>query len=210
MRRFHQRTLFETTYCGIPTRKNPLDMWVYQELIWKTQPDYIVEIGTYNGGSALALAHLLDQIGKGEVITLDIMTYTIPRIVYDHPRVTIIEGDATTKDIFEQVSQQVMCHNGFTTERSRVLVIEDSAHTLDNTLKVLECYSPLLSEGDYFIVEDSILGNGLSEPPDGKGPMPAIEQFLEKNPNFEQKEELESFGLTFNPRGFLQRVVSTA
>ena len=48
--KFHLNVLHDTTYFGIQTRKNPLDLWIYQQLIFAIQPDYIIEIGTYRGG----------------------------------------------------------------------------------------------------------------------------------------------------------------
>src|SRR4029434_3025793 len=47
--------------------KCPLDLWVYQELLVRTQPDFVVETGTYFGGTALYFAMLLDHIGHGRV-----------------------------------------------------------------------------------------------------------------------------------------------
>ena len=37
------RIIDRTTYFGIRTLKNPLDFWVYQELIFAQQPDVVVE-----------------------------------------------------------------------------------------------------------------------------------------------------------------------
>lgn len=70
--RIQQRIMGETSYFGVKTLKNPLDYWVYQEIIYAAQPDVIIEIGTNWGGSTLALAHLLDLVGKGRVIGIDI------------------------------------------------------------------------------------------------------------------------------------------
>ncbi len=203
---FHRRVVYDTTYFGISTRKNPLDFWVYQELIHRLKPDYVIEIGTFYGGSALALAHLLEKEGKGKVITVDIMTYTVPRSVKEHPQIDVIEGDATKDDVFEQVRSLVQDHHGYTTTRSRVMVIEDSAHTKQNTLAVLRRYSTLLGVGDYFVIEDSILGHGLPDATDKLGPLAAIEEFLEEHTNFAADRSLESFLLTFNPKGYLKKI----
>ena len=32
-----------TNWLGVPTQKCPFDLWIYQELIFKTKPDYIIE-----------------------------------------------------------------------------------------------------------------------------------------------------------------------
>jgi len=43
-----------------------------QELIWKTRPDVIVECGLAHGGSALYYALLLELMGKGTAVGLDV------------------------------------------------------------------------------------------------------------------------------------------
>ncbi|MCA3218191.1 MAG: hypothetical protein ING59_06470 [Burkholderiales bacterium] len=38
---------------GVPALKCPLDLWVYQELLFRLRPGLIVETGTRHGGTAL-------------------------------------------------------------------------------------------------------------------------------------------------------------
>ena len=45
-----------TTYFGIRALKSPLDFWIYQEILFETRPDFVIEIGNCCGGSTLALA----------------------------------------------------------------------------------------------------------------------------------------------------------
>src|SRR5262249_54612275 len=127
-----QRIVQGSTYHGIPTLKSPLDFWIYQEILWETRPDFIVEIGNFHGGSALALAHTCDALGKGNVIGVDTIHENIHPRVKEHPRITLLTGDAG--EMYPAVERML---NGSTD----VVVIEDSAHTYDNTLKVLESYS---------------------------------------------------------------------
>ena len=54
----------EAHWMGVRSLKNPLDAWVYQEIIWETKPEVIVELGSRFGGSTLFLAQLLDIIGE--------------------------------------------------------------------------------------------------------------------------------------------------
>ena len=58
-----------------------------------------------------------------------------------------------------------------------VLIIEDSSHTYENTLNVLQSNSSLVKPGGYFIVEDSICHHGLEVGPK-PGPYEAIQEFL--------------------------------
>lgn len=191
-----ERSLTRSTYFGIPAVKSPLDFWIYREIIFEQKPDVIIEIGTHCGGSTLALAHICDNMGNGNVISLDISHNKVPRLVRDHPRILLIEGDACQS--FNEVK-------GWIPENGKVLIIEDSAHTFDNTIKVLMTYSPLIKPGGYFIVEDSICNHGLFTGP-SPGPYEAIEAFLEMNPDFESDRSKESFLITWNPKGYLKRV----
>jgi cephalosporin hydroxylase len=190
------RIIKHTTYFGVPALKNPLDFWVYQELLHKQRPDFIIEIGNYNGGSTLALAHLCDLFGHGRVIGLDISHKNVPEIVRAHPRITLLEGDACA--MFDQVRQLIA-------PAENVFIIEDSSHTYENTLNVLRTYHALIPWGGYFIVEDGICHHGLEVGP-APGPYEAIETFIAENPNFVIDREQENFLITWNPKGFLQRI----
>lgn len=184
-----------TTYFGVPTQKNPLDLWVYQELLTARPPDVIVEIGNKYGGSALALAHLCDLVGKGRVIAIDIDHALLYPAAKAHPRIQFMEGDACA--LADQVKDRIP-------HGADVLIIEDSSHTYQNTLDVLRSYSPLILSGGYFIVEDSICHHGLNIGP-APGPFEAAEDFVAENQNFEIDRSKESFLITWNPKGFLRR-----
>src|SRR5689334_5207843 len=68
----HELTWDQTTWLGVPIEKNPLDLQIFQEIIYEVQPDVIVEAGTADGGSALFMATILEMLQKGKVITIDI------------------------------------------------------------------------------------------------------------------------------------------
>src|SRR5215471_1009111 len=80
----------ETWWLGTQTLKNPLDLWIYQEILAETRPELIVETGTYAGGSARYLASICELLGRGEVVSIDV------RPVSDdyppHPRITYLGG----------------------------------------------------------------------------------------------------------------------
>lgn len=189
------RCTTQTTYFGIETLQNPLDFWVYREIIFEQRPDVIIEIGTWFGGTTLALAHICDNMGHGRIIGID-PVHKESGLVRDHPRITLIGGEAC--EFFGKVKELI-------SKDDNVLIIEDSAHTFDNTLKVLNIYSVLIKPGGYFIVEDSICNHGLFTGP-SPGPYEAIEAFLEINSDFESDRSRESFLITWNPKGYLKRV----
>jgi len=190
-----ERIMHKTTWMGVSAYKHPYDFWVYQEIIYEQHPDFIIEVGNAKGGTLLALAHLCDIIGKGQVIGIDINHKLIAEKVRKHPRIILLEGDAC--EIFEKVKEII---NGF----SNILVIEDSSHTYENTLRILRTYSSLIPAGGSFIVEDSICHHGLDVGP-YPGPYEAVETFLSENPDFEADREKESFIITWNPKGYLRK-----
>lgn len=189
------RIMTQTTYFGVKALQSPTDYWVYQEIVFETRPDVIIEIGNASGGSTLALAHLCDLLGRGRVIGIDLSHRNVSERVKEHPRVTFIEGDAC--ESFARVSPLI-------SRDERVLVIEDSSHTYDNTLNILRVYSPLVKPGDYFIVEDGICHHGLSLGP-RPGPYEAVEAFLKEDRDFKLDRDRESFLITWNPKGYLRR-----
>jgi cephalosporin hydroxylase len=189
------RIMNQTTYLGVKALMNPLDHWVYQELIYETQPDIIIEIGNASGGSTLSLAHICDILGRGKIIGIDISHESVPEHVKNHCRITFIEGDAC---------QCLVDAAKLISANDKVLIIEDSSHTYQNTLNILRTYSVLLKPGDYFIVEDGICHHGLSVGPK-PGPYEAIEAFLKENGDFEIDRSRESFLITWNPKGYLRR-----
>ena len=189
------RIMNHTTYFGVRAYKCPIDHWIYQEIIVETKPDVILEIGNAHGGGLLALAHLCDLLGASRVIGVDLSHALVPEQVRSHPRITLVEGDAC---------QSFRGVQGMIAADERVLVIEDSSHTYENTLNVLRTYSTLVKPGDYFIVEDSNCHHGLVVGPK-PGPYEAIETFLGENPDFVSDRSRESFLITWNPKGYLKR-----
>ena len=197
---YHERHIaFNQCYwIGVRALKNPLDMWVYQEIIYEIKPDIVIEIGSAEGGSALYFAHLLDILGNGSVISID-----IDRSNYHlkHHRIVTITGDSSSPETIKQVQKH--CDGRST------LVIHDGDHTREKVLKDLNLYSKFVSLNSYFIVEDGIIdlfkpGDGIGSPNDG--PLKAIEEFLGKNPNFVIDKERERYLLTYNPNGYLKRI----
>jgi len=195
----HRNIIFDKCYwMGVRAMKNPLDAWIYQEIIYEVKPDIIIEIGSAEGGSTLYFANLLDLLGKGIVISID-----IDRTKYhiEHGRITIITGNSSSPDIISKVSN--LC-NG-----KCVLVVHDGDHRKESVLKDLRPYSTLVSVNSYFIVEDGVAdlfqagdGIGMFE----EGPLKAIEEFLVENHNFIVDKERERYILTYNPKGFLKRI----
>ncbi|MDP9097462.1 MAG: hypothetical protein M3N48_00515, partial [Verrucomicrobiota bacterium] len=64
--RYQQKLVFEhVRYRGVPTWKNVLDLWIYQEIIWENGVEVVIEIGARHGGTTLWLSDLLRNF-RGE------------------------------------------------------------------------------------------------------------------------------------------------
>jgi cephalosporin hydroxylase len=185
----------KATWMGTQALKNPLDLWVYQEIIVETRPELIVETGTYRGGSAHYLASICDLLGAGEVVSIDIEP---TRDDYpQHPRITYLaDRSSTHPDVLEEVRVRA--------GGRRTLVILDSDHSQAHVEAELGAYAPFVPVGCYLIVEDSNIGQIRKDLM--PGPLQAVETFLAKNDEFEIDREREKFLITFNPNGFLRRV----
>jgi cephalosporin hydroxylase len=185
----------QATWLGSQALKNPLDLWVYQEIMAETRPDVVVETGTYRGGSAHFLASVCDLLGSGEVVSIDIepLREDYPQ----HPRITYLAGRSSTDaGVLAEVSERV--------EGRRTLIVLDSDHSQGHVEAELDAYAPLVPVGCYLIVEDSNIGQIRKDLM--PGPRQAIETFLAGRSDFEIDREREKFLITFNPSGYLRRV----
>lgn len=185
----------QVTYRGVKTMRCPFDYVIYQMIISELQPDLIIEIGTNQGGGTLYLADLLALNGSGVVHTIDIVNIAHP-LLAGHPRISMFTEGWQGYNLAEA--------HGF----ERVLVIEDSTHLYLDTLQVLRKFSPLVSPGSYFIVEDGIINAlGMRRAYQG-GPLRAINAFLAHNRDFViDRRWCDLFGknATFNVNGYLRR-----
>jgi cephalosporin hydroxylase len=182
------------SWFGHTLLKCPLDLWVYQELLVRTRPDFVIETGTLAGGSALYFAMLFDLIGHGKVITIDINARPeLPQ----HPRITYITGSS--------IDGQVSANVSTTVGDERAMVILDSDHTAPHVYAEMVAYSALVKKGDYLIVEDTNVDGYPAIPDFGPGPMEAVDRFLAENPDFVIDRRCERFLMTLNPRGYLRR-----
>jgi cephalosporin hydroxylase len=186
---------------GILTEQNPNDVWITQEIIVETQPDFIIETGTLCGGSATVWSTILEQVNpEGRVITIDIMDQAqqarqLP-IVQKH--VDFLHGSSTATRIVDDVKNRV--------KGKKVLVILDSAHNKQHVLDELAAYAPLVTVGSYLIVQDTNLNGNPVSPTFGPGPMEALEEFLASNRDFEPDMERERLMFTMHPKGYLKRI----
>lgn len=190
------KTFVDTFWMGIPILKCPLDMWIYQEMIYTLRPDLIIETGTAGGGSALYYASLFDLLGHGEVVTIDIeKNDKRPQ----HKRIQYIHGSSTAPEIVEKVRDLAK-------SKTNIMVILDSDHSMKHVLEELRLYHSFVTKGNYLIVEDSNVYGHPVFLEHGPGPMEALKEFLKTQKGFEIDRTKEKFYMTFNPSGYLRKL----
>jgi cephalosporin hydroxylase len=193
---FYAEAQFSTRWLGVPIGKIPLDTWVYQEVLWDTNPDVILEMGTFKGGSALYFASICDLLGHGRVITVDIDKQpNLPK----HPRITYLNGSSTSTDIVRQIKALIK-------PGEKVMVSLDSDHHKEHVLNELRIYSKMVTVGQYLVVEDTDINGHPVFPQFGPGPAEALADFLKENSDFQPDLAREKFLVSFYPGGWLRRI----
>jgi cephalosporin hydroxylase len=198
-------------WMGRPVIQFPQDMLAMQEIIWRVQPDLIVETGIAHGGSLVYYASMLQLLGNGgRVLGIDIDIRAHNREALDahpmRPHIDMIEGSSIAEDVIAEVGRRA---SGCKT----VLVALDSNHTHEHVRAELDAYAPLVTQGSYLVVFDTVIED---MPPDmypdrpwdrGDNPRTAVDEFLHETEEFEVDQRIEDkLLITVSPGGYLRRV----
>lgn len=203
-------------WLGRPIIQYPQDILAMQEMIWKVQPDLIIETGIAHGGSLIFSASMLELNAicggcqDAEVLGLDIDIRTHNREAIEaHPmfkRISMIQGSSIAPEIIEQVKDKAA-------GKQKILVCLDSNHTHDHVLAELEAYAPLTSVGSYCVVFDTLIedlpDDMFGDRPWGVGnnPKTAVWEYLKSHPEFEIDKSIEhKLLITVAPDGYLKRI----
>jgi len=186
----------QITWLGNPIWQNILDLWTIQETIAEIRPDLLIECGTNRGGSSLFFAHLMDLLGRGSIVTIDVERLHS----LSHPRVSYLIGSSTATEILDEVGRRVAASPG------PVLVILDSDHSQAHVAVELAAYAPLVTVGSYCLVQDGVIDKLPIMKGARPGPLPAIDEFVASHPEFEvDRERCERFLISHHPHGWLRR-----
>jgi len=202
---------YNFSWMGRPIIQYPQDMVAMQELIWQIKPDLIIETGIAHGGSLIYYASLLELIGHGEVLGIDIDIREHNRVeIENHPmkkRISMIQGSAIDLNIVARVAE-------FAKNKSKIMVCLDSNHTHEHVLAELELYAPFVTIDSYLVVFDTIVehlpeGYFKHERPWGIGnnPLTAVHEFLSKNNQFDIDKSIDNkLLISVAPSGYLKRI----
>lgn len=212
---------------GRPIIQYPQDMIAMHEICWKIRPDLIIETGIAHGGSLiysasmLALMDMCDAIeertlldpsqSNRKVLGIDIDIRSHNREAIEaHPmasRIQMIQGSSIAPEIVSQVK-------AIAANYRKVLICLDSNHTHEHVLEELKAYAPLVSNGSYCVVFDTIVEDMPKEMfPDrpwgpGNNPKTAVFEFLKSHPEFEIDKSIDhKLLISVAPDGFLKRKI---
>jgi cephalosporin hydroxylase len=204
-----QRKLsYEVTWLGIPIIQLPEDILMVQELVWKVRPDMIVESGVAHGGALILYASILELLGHGRVIGVDVEIRKYNRLAIEsHPmsrRISLVEGSSTDPATVERVRDLVG-------PSRRTMVMLDSNHTRAHVRAELEAYAPMVTPGSYLVVFDEVMPL-VADAPNGQpgwttdNPLEAVRDFLATHAEFEVDRSYERLSATYCRGGFLRRL----
>lgn len=202
---------YNFTWMGRPVIQFPQDLVAMQEVIWRTKPDLIIETGIAHGGSLIFYASMLEMMGlDGRVLGIDIDIRAHNRAEIEaHPmfrRIDMIQGSSIDEGIAAQAEERAK-------ETSHPMVVLDSNHTHEHVLRELQLYSPLVAQGCYLVVFDTLIedmpaGSFPDRPWDkGDNPRTAVDAFLKTTDQFEVDTEVDAkLQISVAPGGYLKRV----
>jgi cephalosporin hydroxylase len=207
---------YNFSWLGRPVIQYPQDIVAMQELLWRVQPDLVVETGIAHGGSLIFSASMLElnaacggpQDARVVGIDIDIRAHNRSAIEA-HPmarRIEMIEGSSVAPDVVARVRERADAAR-------RVLVCLDSNHTHEHVLGELQAYAPMVSVGSYCVVFDTIIEDlpaGMyPDRPWGPGdnPKTAVFEYLKLHPEFEIDKQIDhQLMISVAPDGYLKRV----
>ena len=199
---------YQFNWLGIPIIQMPTDILVFQEIIWTTKPDLIIETGVARGGSVNFWASMQDLCGiDGRVIGIDIDIREHARAAILNSKysdkITLIESDSVDKSIKSKIEK-------FTSSHTKTMVILDSNHTHEHVLQELLIYADYVSPGCYLVVLDTMT-EFIKKPLDrqwgpGDNPYTAVQEFMKNNGTFALDADYEKRSLlTLAPSGFWRK-----
>lgn len=205
-----QRYSFNFDWLGLPIIQYPQDIVALQEIVWSVQPDLIIETGIARGGSLIFYASMLELLGRGEVVGVDIDIRAHNRKAIERhrlaKRIRLIEGSSVDSSVINQLKLISQRHR-------KILVCLDSNHSHDHVLRELEAYAPLVTRGSYLVAFDTVIeqlpASCCAGRPWGPGNSSgtAVKAFLRRHRNFMIDRAIEAkLIITAAPGGFLKRL----
>lgn len=173
---------YQFDWLGVPIIQMPEDLIIFQEIVYKTQPDLIIETGVARGGSIIfwaSIQKLCGITGKVLGVDVDIRQHARSAINYSNfkDEIDLIEGSSIEDKVVDQVKKIVSQHK-------RIMVVLDSNHTHEHVLSELEIYSKFVTKDCFLLVLDTVIDD-LNIDPDrpwgpGSSPKSGVKEYMLK------------------------------
>ena len=168
--------------------QTPDDILALQEIIYKTRPEVIIEVGVAWGGSLLFYHTLSKDVVIKKIIGIDIfipndLKKRIKKKTNNTKKILLLEGSSLDKNLISYLIKITKKYKSF-------LIHLDSNHTSEHVFNELKVYSKFLNSKNYLIVGDTVLANIPNQkhrPRDwsaNNNPMTALNLFLKNNKSF--------------------------
>jgi cephalosporin hydroxylase len=201
---------YQWSWLGLPVIQLPPDIVALQEVIWDTRPQLVIETGIARGGSLVLYASILELVGEGEVLGIDVDIRAHNRAAIEgHPlarRIRMVEGSSLDEEVVAEARRAAG-------DVDRVMVVLDSNHTHEHVLAELRAYGLLVTVGQFLVVADTFIEQ---IPPQehrprpwgpGDNPATALRAWLEETDGFEPDPFVNAkLLLTASPGGYLRRM----
>lgn len=159
-----------------------------QEIIYKTKPEVIIEVGVAWGGSLLLYNTLSKDVPIKKIIGVDIfipndLRLRIKKKTNNTKKILLLEGSSLDENLILYLIKITKKYKNF-------LIHLDSNHTSEHVFNELKVYSKFLNSKNYLIVGDTVLANIPNQnhrPRDwsaNNNPMAALKLFLKDNKSF--------------------------
>ena len=189
---------YQFDWLGVPIIQMPEDLIIFQEIVYKSQPDLIIETGVARGGSIIFWASIQKLCGiTGKVLGVDVDIRQHARSAISDSNfkdeIDLIEGSSIEDKVVDQVKKIVSQHK-------QIMVVLDSNHTHEHVLSELEIYSKFVTKDCFLLVLDTVIDD-LNIDPDrpwgpGSSPKSAVKEFMSKNPGkFTHEQSYENRAL---------------
>jgi cephalosporin hydroxylase len=200
---------YQFDWLGVPIIQMPEDLIIFQEIVYKTQVDLIIETGVARGGSIIfwaSIQRLCGITGKVLGVDIDIRQHAKSAINDSNfkDEISLIEGSSIEDEVVDQVKKIVSQHK-------RIMVVLDSNHTHEHVLSELEIYSKFVTKDCFLLVLDTVIDDLKVDPTrpwgPGSSPKSAVKEFMSKTSgNFINEQSYENRALlSVAPNGYWRK-----